>query len=86
MWDTENFVTHERNIWYSKEEYQSLEEKLAKYEDILYNIYKAVDTCTPINYIEDFIEDEVLLERLEDRREKEFKEWKKKSLNVKNVK
>ena len=55
-------------IWYSEEE---LQEKLAKYEDIIYNIYKAYDTCTPIYDIEDYIDDE-LFEKLFKRREEEW--------------
>lgn len=85
MWKRENFVTHEIETWYSTEEFNELEKELAKYKEMLYNIHKAFDTCTPINDIEDFIEDEKVLEEFEERRDRELKEWTEKSLNVKSV-
>lgn len=85
MWKRENYKTREVETWYSSNEYKKLEGKLAKYKEMLYNIYKAFDTCTPINDIEDFIEDEEVLEEFEGRRDRELKEWTEKSLNVKNV-
>ena len=85
MWKRENYATHEIITLYEEQEYKVLEEELAKYKEILYNIHKAFDTCTPINDIEDFIEDEKVLEEFEERRDRELKEWTEKSLNVKSV-
>ena len=77
MWKREDYLG---NIvtWYSEKEH---EEILAKYKEILYNIYRAIDTCTPIENIEDYIEDESIMKELYRRRDEEWK----KSTNVKNV-
>ena len=71
MWKKKDYTGLNDLIWYSEAEYEELEDKLAKYENVLYNIYKAVDTCTPIDYIEDYIEEE-LLEKFSERREEEW--------------
>ena len=86
MWKVENYAEHEVKTWYSEEEYKSLENKLAKYKEILYNIYEAEDTCTPIEDIEDFIEDEEILEELKEKRDREFKKLTERSLNAKSAK
>ena len=60
MWKKKDYTGLNDLIWYSEAEYKELEDKLAKFEDMLYNIYKAQDTCTPIDYIEDYIDEELL--------------------------
>ena len=37
MWKVKKFNSEEYNIWYSEEEYNELKEKLANYENLLYN-------------------------------------------------
>ena len=72
MWKRENFATHKVVTLYEEHEFKELEEKLAKYKDILYNIHKAEDTCTPIDDIEDFIGDEEILDEIHRRRDEEW--------------
>lgn len=55
-----------------EQENKELKEKLAKCKEILYNIYKAFDTCTPIENIEDYIEDEALMEEFFRKRDEEW--------------
>ena len=69
MWKREDYLGNDV-YWYSEQE---CEEKLAKYKEILYNIYKAFYTCTPIENIEDYIEDESIMKELYKRRDKEWK-------------
>ena len=72
MWKRENYASHEIVTFYTEQEYKELEEKLAKCKEILYNIYKAFDTCTPIENIEDYIEDEALMEEFFRKRDEEW--------------
>ena len=77
MWKREDYLGN-TVTWYSEKEH---EETLAKYKEILYNIYRAIDTCTPIENIEEYIEDESIMKELYRKRDEEWK----KSTNAKNV-
>ena len=37
MWKVKKYNSNEEEIWYSAEEYNELKEKLANYENLLYN-------------------------------------------------
>lgn len=70
MWKMRNYTGTKDIMLYEEQEYKELEEKLAKYEKILYNIEKCLEER----------HDWVAIQKIEE----EVKEWK--NLNVKNAK
>lgn len=41
MWKREDYTGTKEVVWYSEEEYKGIEKELAKFEEILYNGFKA---------------------------------------------
>ena len=41
MWKREDYTGTKEVVWYSEEEYKEIEKELAKFEEILYNGFKA---------------------------------------------
>lgn len=81
MWKTRDCSNSKDVYWYSEEEYKELEEKLAKYEEIMYNMCKVLDTCNSYKYDHEDALDEVgLLDKFDERWERE---WNAKSVEQK---
>lgn len=72
MWKIRNYTGTKDVLLYEEREYEELEEKLAKYKEILYNVYKASNNCSPYCCRLDTMLDEETLEEFAKRREEEW--------------
>ena len=72
MWNKKDFLGNEVT-WYSEEEYKELEEKLANYEEMLYNVYKVCGNkhINLEHYFYGALRAENLLDKFYKRKEKE---------------
>lgn len=73
MWKTRDYTGSKDVYWYSEEEYEEVKEKLDKYEEIMYNMFKVLSTCNTYEYdYEDALDEIGLLEKFDERREREW--------------